>query len=74
MHPTILGQIAHDHVDSLIAEADAARLARAALEGRPPRPRVRRRVGLRLIALGERLAPECPQNMIHLDPAHGGRS
>ncbi|HEX2058866.1 MAG TPA: hypothetical protein VHI71_10925 [Actinomycetota bacterium] len=71
MHPTILGQVAHDHVDTLIARADAARLARVALEARPPRPRLRRRVGLRLISLGERLAPECPQNVIHLP---GGRS
>lgn len=74
MHPTIMGQVAHDHVESLIARADAARLARVALESRPPRPRLRRRVGLRLITVGERLAPECPQNVIHLDPARPGRS
>lgn len=66
MHPVILGEVAHDHVRSLILEADAARLARAALEDRPG---LRRRTGLRLISLGERLAPECPQNVIHISRA-----
>ena len=70
MHPELLGQVAQDHVDSLIAEAEAARLARTSLLSRPPRPVLRRRVGLRLIALGERLAPECPQNVVHI---HGGQ-
>lgn len=69
MHPIVLGQLAHDHVDSLIHEADAARLARAALAD-TPRHGLRRRTGLRLIALGERLAPECPQNVVHI---HQGR-
>lgn len=67
MHPVLLGQVAHDHVRSLILEADAARLAAAALGDRPG---LRRRAGLRLISLGERLAPECPQNVI---PLRGGR-
>lgn len=70
MHPTLLGQVAQDHVRSLILEADAARLARTAL-GEASRPGLRRRTGLRLIALGERLAPECPQNVF---PLRGGRA
>ena len=61
MHPVILGQVARDHVSSLVAEADAARLARIASASRPG---LRRRVGLRLIAAGERLAPECPQTVV----------
>lgn len=65
MHPTLLGQVAQDHVRSLILEADAARLARTA-RGDAPRPGLRRRAGLRLISLGERLATECPQNVIPL--------
>ncbi|MDQ4125784.1 MAG: hypothetical protein M3134_09320 [Actinomycetota bacterium] len=70
MHPTLLGQVAQDHVRSLILEADAARLARTA-QGEAARPGLRRRAGLRLIALGERLAPECPQNAF---PLRGGRA
>ena len=62
MHPVFLGQVAHDHVDSLIREAEAARLARAA-RSETPRHSLRRRTGLGLIALGERLAPECPEKM-----------
>lgn len=62
MHPTLLGQVAQDHVRSLIAEADAARLARSL-----DTPSLRRRVGLRLIAAGERLAPECPHGAIHVE-------
>lgn len=68
MHPVILGDIAHDHVSSLICDADDARLARLALGDRPG---LRRRAGLRLIALGERLAPECPQSAL---PLRGGRA
>lgn len=70
MHPVLLGQVAHDHVRSLIQEADAARLARAATAGRPS-PGLRRRLGLRLIAAGNRLAPEQPCNVV---PIHGGRA
>lgn len=66
MHPSILGQVAQDHVRSLIAEADAARLARSVTTTPPS---LRRRVGLRLIAAGERMAPECPQSMVRI----GGR-
>ena len=65
MHPVILGEVARDHVRSLVHEADAARLARAAAAARPP---LRRRVGLRLIAAGERLAPECPKNVVPTHP------
>ncbi len=58
MHPTILGQVAQDRVRSLIEEADAGRLARLAA-GPPHRaPRLRRRLGLGLIAAGNRLACE----------------
>lgn len=64
MHPVIVGQLAQERVRSLVAEADAARLARSAAS-----PSLRRRVGLRLIATGERLAPECPQSVIRV----GGR-
>ena len=63
MHPDILRQLAEDHVRSLVTDADAARLARSVAA---PSPSLRRRVGLRLIAAGERLAPECPGNVIHL--------
>ena len=63
MHPEILRQLAQEHVRSLVSEADAARLARSVAT---PSPSLRRRVGLRLISAGERLAPECPQNVIHL--------
>lgn len=59
MHPTLLGRVAHDHVDTLLREAEAARLARSVRAGSPG---LRHRAGLRLIALGERLAPECPQS------------
>lgn len=72
MHPSTLGQVAQDHVHSLIAEADAARLARAARAARAESTRhgLRRRVGVRLISFGERLAAECPDNVV---PIHGGR-
>lgn len=70
MHPSTLGQVAQDHVHSLIAEADAARLARAARAGSTPHG-LRRRVGVRLISFGERLAAECPDNVV---PIHGGRA
>ncbi|HEV2757510.1 MAG TPA: hypothetical protein VG318_17235 [Actinomycetota bacterium] len=56
MHPVILGQVAQDHVRSLIEEADANRLGRIA--GGSRSPRLRRRVGLGLIAVGNRLACE----------------
>lgn len=72
MHPVILGLVAHDHVRSLIEEADAARLARDAVAG-TARHGLRRRAGLGLIALGERLAPDCPQNVIGVRPTPGGR-
>ena len=62
MHPSLIGQVAQDHVRSLIDEADAARLARTI-----ETPSLRRRVGLRLIAAGERLAPECPGGAIHVE-------
>jgi hypothetical protein len=68
MHPVIVGLVAQDHVRSLIAEAEAVRLARAAA----PRLPFRRRLGLRLIATGERLAPQCPGNVVAL-PVRGGR-
>ena len=55
MHPVMLRQVAHDHVRSLIEAADAARLARVAAPSRPA-PGLRRRLGLTLIAAGERLA------------------
>ena len=71
MHPAILGLVAQEHVRSLVLEADAVRLARLAAASQPPRPGLRRRAGLRLIAAGERLAPECPQNVL---PLRGGRS
>lgn len=71
MHPSILGLVAQEHVRTLILEADAVRLARLAVASQPPRPSVRRRMGLRLIAAGEWLAPECPQNVV---PLRGGRS
>lgn len=60
MHPVFLGQLAHDHLHSLIDEADAARLAHIAAAERPG---LRRRVGLRLIAAGERLASDCTQTV-----------
>lgn len=69
MYPTIHGQVAQDHVRSLIAEADAARLARSAVSERPS-PGVRRRIGLHLISLGTRLAPEAPR---HVARVHGDR-
>jgi hypothetical protein len=69
MYPTILGQVAQDHVRSLIREADAVRLARAATGPRPS-PGLRRRLGLKLIALGSRLAPEQTRNVVRI---HGGR-
>lgn len=80
MHPVMLGQVAHDHVRSLIEAADAARLARAAAPSRPS-PGLRRRLGLALIAAGERLAPVgvedsalggavSPCNVVRI---HGGR-
>ena len=59
MHPVILGQVAQDHIRSLIEEADADHLARIA---GPRSSRLRRRVGLGLIAAGNKLACE---------PAHG---
>lgn len=66
MHPVMLDQVARDHVRSLVGEADAARLARRAAR---PSPGIRRRVGLALIAFGERLAPEAPCNVVRI---HGG--
>lgn len=71
MHPVLLGEVAQDHVRSLIDRADAARLARIATASRAPRAPLRRRLGLRLIAVGERLAPECPKNVV---PLRGGRA
>ena len=71
MHPAILGLVAQEHVRSLVLEADAYRLAELATASQPPRPGLRRRTGLRLIAAGEWLAPECPQNVV---PLRGGRS
>jgi hypothetical protein len=68
VHPVFLGQVAHDHVRSLIHEADSARLARAAAAARPS---LRRRAGLRLIAAGEWLAPERPRSVAHF---RGGRA
>ncbi len=68
MHPAILRLVAQDHVRSLVAEADAARLARSAAASSRPRSALRRRVGLRLIAAGERLAPQCPQNGVPVRP------
>ena len=57
MHPVILGQVAQHHIRSLVEEADADRLAHLARAGhRAPSPRLRRRVGLGLIAVGNRLA------------------
>ena len=68
MHPEILGLVARDHVRSLIEDADAARLAAAATRG--PASGLRRRLGLRLIAFGSRLAPEPTHNVFHI---HGRR-
>ncbi|HEX2294118.1 MAG TPA: hypothetical protein VHN37_02290 [Actinomycetota bacterium] len=73
MHPDILGLVAQDHVRCLIDDADAARLAALARSAYGPRPGLRRRVGLRLIAAGERLAPEAPANVVRLFPTHGRR-
>ena len=61
MHPVLVSQVAHDHVHSLIDAADAARLARTAALSRPA-PGLRRRLGMRLIAAGERLAPSEVEN------------
>ncbi len=69
MHPVILGQVARDHVHSLIEEADAVRLAHSVAGPRRPRG-IRRRLGLGLIALGGRLAPEQPRNVARVE---GGR-
>jgi hypothetical protein len=80
MHPVMLRHVAQDHVRSLIEAADAARLARAAAPSRPS-PGLRRRLGLRLIAAGQRLAPSAvepsalggtvqPGNVVRI---HGGR-
>lgn len=69
MHPVMLDQLAQDHVCSLVCEAEAARLAREA-RAESARHGLRERVGLGMIALGERLAPQCPDNAVHLD---GGR-
>ena len=68
MHPSVLGQVAQDHVHALIAEADAARLARAA-RAESSRHGLRHRFGVHLISFGERLV-ECPDNVV---PIHGGR-
>lgn len=56
MHPVLLGQVAQDHIRSLVEEADADRLARLARVGlHTHSPRLRRRVGLGLIAVGNKL-------------------
>ncbi|MDQ3981644.1 MAG: hypothetical protein M3271_03065 [Actinomycetota bacterium] len=65
MHPLILGQVARDHVHSLIEEADAVRLAHSIAGPRRPRG-IRRRLGLGLIALGSRLAPGQPCNVVRI--------
>lgn len=70
MHPTFLGEVAREHVRSLVHEADAARLARAA-RAESPHHSLRHRVGLGMIALGERLAPRCPESVARV---HGGRA
>ncbi|MDQ3914175.1 MAG: hypothetical protein M3323_02425 [Actinomycetota bacterium] len=70
MHPVILGQVAQDRVRSLIEEADAGRLAHLAAP-RPRSPRLRRRLGLGLIALGNKLACEEARGLAGLP---GGRA
>jgi hypothetical protein len=69
MHPTLLEQVAQDHVRSLVQEAEAARLARLATVRHLPR--LRRRVGLGLIAAGNRLACDTARG---LAGAPGGRA
>ncbi|HEX2196130.1 MAG TPA: hypothetical protein VHJ76_04315 [Actinomycetota bacterium] len=71
MHPVLLGEIAEDHVRSLIHEADAARLARSSTTRRPD---LRRRLGLRLIAAGERLAPDSTRPLPAIHPTRPGRA
>jgi hypothetical protein len=57
VHPVILGQVAQDHIRSLVEEADTDRLAHLArAEQQAHSPRLRRRVGLGLIAVGNKLA------------------
>ncbi len=65
MHPVFLGQLAQDHVRSLMEEAEVDRLVHLA----PTAHGLRRRTGLRLIALGNRLACEQRAGL-----AHGGRA
>ncbi|MFN2587080.1 MAG: hypothetical protein ABR613_03020 [Actinomycetota bacterium] len=69
MHPVILRHVAQDHVRTLIEEADRHRLARLAPARRSPR--LRRRLGLGLIALGNRLACDGPRGLAGV---RGGRA
>lgn len=66
MHPTLLGELARDHVRSLAEEADHYRLAHLSPEARPG---LRHRVGVRLISMGNRMTCETAD----LAGAHGGR-
>ena len=67
MHPTLLGELARDHVRSLIEEADHDRLGHLSAEARPG---LRHRVGVRLISLGNRMTCD---TAVDLAGVHGGR-